>query len=179
MVSSCAYLGTTQFEFTLKCKASVLCRRSVQIQCWALWAGLFMWQMSIWGTVCPTFCTLWRGKNVIFKLSKQKVHWTSSMSRVWIDNMRCSLLTNQGPGAASTHAAQHCGCGADLWRYQVRPDSDTAVSQLLRGHHEQLLCWGGRPSAQWWRSFAVLWWKQLHYIHEGRGWQVRGIKGLK
>lgn len=93
--------------------------------------------------------------------------------------MRCSLLTNQGPGASSTHAAQHCGRGADLWRYQVRPDSDTAVSQLLRGHHEQLLCWGGRPSAQWWRSFAVLRWKQLHYIHEGRGWQVRGIKGLK
>lgn len=49
---------------------------------------------------------------------------------------------------------------------------DSAVSQLLRGDNERLVCGSGCASAEWWWAAPVLWWQQLHHIHEGGGGQV-------
>lgn len=85
-------------------------------------------------------------------------------------------LSDQGPSAASTHTSQYRGRGANLRGHKVCPNSDTAVSKLLRGHHERLIGRGRCPSAQWRRSSPVLRWQQLHYVHEGGGGQVRRAK---
>lgn len=79
----------------------------------------------------------------------------------------------QGSGAGSTHTSQYSGCGTDLWRHQVHPDCDSPISQLICAHHEQLHSRSGCPSAKRRRFVAVLRWQQLHYLHEGRGRQVR------
>lgn len=85
-------------------------------------------------------------------------------------------LSDQGPSAASTHTSQYRGRGANLRGHKVCPNGDTAVSKLLRGHHERLIGRGRCPSAQWRRSSPVLRWQQLHYVHEGGGGQVRRAK---